>query len=111
MPSLVRLSDGTVVTPSVASDTVPSVLHSVAAQVTAIDGGKMDCWQKLPDGSCAGVAAGELRQRLANPADGRLGELAGREPGDRRTCSGCAVTRTLTVVVRVACSPAGGGVL
>ena len=53
MPPFVRLSDGTVVTPSVAADTVPSVLHSVGAQVTAIGGGRMDGWQKFADGSCA----------------------------------------------------------
>ncbi len=52
MPSSVRLSDGSVVTPSDASDTVPNVNHSVAAQVAAIDGGKMDGWQNIPGGSC-----------------------------------------------------------
>jgi phospholipase C len=29
------------------------VLHTVGAQRAAIDGGKMDGWQKIPDGSCA----------------------------------------------------------
>jgi phospholipase C len=52
MPSSVRLSNGAVVTPSTDPDKVPNVLHSVAAQVAAIDGGKMDGWQKIPDGSC-----------------------------------------------------------
>jgi len=52
MPPQVTLSDGTVVTPSADPDTVPDVLHSVAAQAAAIDGGKMDGWQNIPDGSC-----------------------------------------------------------
>jgi phospholipase C len=52
MPSAVTLSDGTVVTPSADPDTVPNVEHSVAAQVAAIDGGKMDGWQNIPDGNC-----------------------------------------------------------
>ena len=52
MPSSVRLSNGAVVTPGTDPDKVPNVLHSVAAQVAAIDGGKMDGWQKIPDGSC-----------------------------------------------------------
>jgi phospholipase C len=50
MPSSVRLSNGATVTPTVDPDTVPSVLHSVAAQLKAIDGGKMDGWQKV--GGC-----------------------------------------------------------
>jgi phospholipase C len=53
MPSSVRLSDGSVVTPSVAPDTVPNVAHSVGAQMAAIDHGRMDGWQKIPGGSCA----------------------------------------------------------
>ena len=53
MPPEVTLSDGSVVTPSVDPDTVPNVEHSVAAQTAAIDGGKMDGWQNIPDGSCA----------------------------------------------------------
>jgi phospholipase C len=52
MPSSVRLSNGAVVTPGTDPDKVPNVLHNVAAQVAAIDGGKMDGWQKIPDGSC-----------------------------------------------------------
>jgi phospholipase C len=52
MPSSVTLSDGTVVTPSVATDKVVNVNHTVAAQVAAIDGGKMDGWQKIPGHSC-----------------------------------------------------------
>lgn len=47
MPSSVTLSDGTVVTPGTAPDVVPSVNHSVGAQQAAIDGGKMDGWQKI----------------------------------------------------------------
>jgi phospholipase C len=52
MPSSVTLSDGTVISPSVAKDTVPPVRHDVAAQLTAIDGGKMDGWQNIPAGGC-----------------------------------------------------------
>jgi len=48
MPTSVRLSDGTVVTPSVMPDIVPGVSHTVAAQQAAIDGGKMDGWQLVP---------------------------------------------------------------
>jgi phospholipase C len=47
MPASVRLSDKTVVKPGVSPDIVPQVLHSVPAQRLAIDGGKMDGWQKL----------------------------------------------------------------
>jgi phospholipase C len=56
MPSSVRLSSGAVVTPGTSPDTVPNVNHSVAAQVAAIDGGKMDGWQNIPGGSCAASA-------------------------------------------------------
>src|SRR5215470_18320274 len=52
MPSSVTLSNGAVVTPHTDPDTVPDVLHSVPAQVAAINGGKMNGWQKIPDGSC-----------------------------------------------------------
>jgi phospholipase C len=52
MPSSVRLSNGAVVTPHTDPDTVPVVSHSVAAQVAAIDGGRMDGWQAIPGGSC-----------------------------------------------------------
>lgn len=47
MPSQVTLSDGTVVTPTVSPDIVPQVAHSVQSQQAAIDGGRMDGWQKL----------------------------------------------------------------
>ena len=40
------------VTPTTDPDTVPNVNHSVAAQVAAIDGGKMDGWQNIPGGTC-----------------------------------------------------------
>src|SRR5260370_1940295 len=53
MPPVVALSNGALVTPSTDPDTVPNVLHKGAAQVAAIDGGKMDGWQNIPDGSCA----------------------------------------------------------
>ena len=47
MPARVTLSDGTVVTPTVTPDIVPNVSHSVQSQQAAIDGGKMDGWQKV----------------------------------------------------------------
>jgi phospholipase C len=53
MPPSVRLSNGATVTPTTDPDTVPTVNHSVAAQVAAIDGGKMDGWQNIPRGTCA----------------------------------------------------------
>src|SRR6202035_4286442 len=52
MPSSVLLSNGAVVTPGTDPDTVPNVNHSVASQVAAIDGGKMDGWQNIPGGTC-----------------------------------------------------------
>ena len=52
MPSSVRLSNGTVVTPTTDPDTVPNVNHSVASQAAAIEGGKMDGWQNIPGGTC-----------------------------------------------------------
>jgi phospholipase C len=56
MPPSVRLSDGTVVTPSVTPDTVPVVNHTVGSQVAAMDGRKMDGWQNIPGGSCDAAA-------------------------------------------------------
>jgi phospholipase C len=53
MPSSVKLSNGAVVTPKVFPDIVPLVNHNVATQIAAIDGGKMDGWENIPDGSCA----------------------------------------------------------
>jgi phospholipase C len=47
MPTSVTLKGGTVVTPGVTPDTVPNVIHSVMAQQTAIDGGKMDGWAHI----------------------------------------------------------------
>jgi len=47
MPASVTLKGGTVVTPGVTPDTVPPVDHSVKAQQTAIDGGKMDGWGQI----------------------------------------------------------------
>jgi phospholipase C len=52
MPASVTLSNGTVVKPFSDPDRVPVVLHDVEAQQAVIDGGKMDGWQKIPDGSC-----------------------------------------------------------
>jgi phospholipase C len=47
MPASVTLSNGTVVTPSQGPDVVPNVDHSVASQQEAINGGKMNGWQKI----------------------------------------------------------------
>jgi hypothetical protein len=47
IPASVTLSDGTVVTPGTTPDTVPDEGHSISAQTAAIDGGKMDGWQKI----------------------------------------------------------------
>jgi phospholipase C len=52
MPSSVTLSNGAVVTPSVALDRVPAIDHSVASQVAAMDGGRMDGWQNIKYGGC-----------------------------------------------------------
>jgi phospholipase C len=48
MPSSVTLSNGAVVTPRTAPDVVPVVRHLVVDQENAIDGGKMDGWEKIP---------------------------------------------------------------
>jgi phospholipase C len=48
MPAKVILSNGTVVTPAVSPDKVPTVLHTVQAQEAAIDHGRMDGWQNVP---------------------------------------------------------------
>ncbi|MDQ6900051.1 MAG: hypothetical protein M3072_11175 [Candidatus Dormibacteraeota bacterium] len=47
MPATVKLKSGVVVTPTVASDVVPNVNHSVAGQLAAIDGGAMDGWAQV----------------------------------------------------------------
>jgi phospholipase C len=48
MPHRVKLLDGAMVAPSVDPDTVPQVRHTTIDQQNAIDGGKMDGWQKIP---------------------------------------------------------------
>lgn len=52
MPAKVDLSNGATVKPTVDPDKVPSVLHNVEAQIAAMDNGRMDGWQNIPDGSC-----------------------------------------------------------
>ncbi len=54
MPTTVTLSDGTVVTPGTTPDIVPNEDHSINGQTAAIDGGKMDGWQKISE--CAAAA-------------------------------------------------------
>ena len=48
MPASVTLSNNTAVAPGVMPDIVPNVSHTVTAQQAAMDGGKMDGWQKVP---------------------------------------------------------------
>jgi phospholipase C len=55
MPSSVTLKNGTVVTPGVTPDSVPNIAHSVRAQETAVDGGKMNGWGQI---SGCGAATG-----------------------------------------------------
>jgi len=56
MPASVKLSDGSVVTPSVSPDTVPHVSHGVDSELAAmhIQGGvpKMNGWEKIRYRSC-----------------------------------------------------------
>jgi phospholipase C len=47
MLAAVTLSDGTTVAPSTTPDIVPNEDHSISGQTAAIDGGKMDGWQKI----------------------------------------------------------------
>jgi phospholipase C len=47
MPAKVTLSDGAVVTPTVTPDTVPQEAHDVAAELLAMNGGKMNGWQNV----------------------------------------------------------------
>jgi phospholipase C len=48
MPSSVKLSNGAVVTPYVMPNVVPNVKHTVKSQIAAINGGRMNGWQKIP---------------------------------------------------------------
>ena len=47
MPATVKLSNGAVVKPTVDPDTVPNTNHNGPSQVTAMDDGKMDGWDKI----------------------------------------------------------------
>jgi phospholipase C len=47
MPASVTLSNGAVVTPGTSPDIVPVVRHEAIDQTHAIDGGKMDGWQRI----------------------------------------------------------------
>jgi phospholipase C len=55
MPSRVKLSDGSVVTPWVPGFKNPAVEHNVTATLAAMNGGKMDGWQNIkgPQGDCS----------------------------------------------------------
>jgi phospholipase C len=53
MPSLVKLSNNTIVRPRVSPDIVPKVSHSIGSQQRAINGGQMDGWHKI-EGCTAG---------------------------------------------------------
>jgi phospholipase C len=61
MPRSVTLSNGAVVVPAVAPDTVPDVQHSVQAQLAAmnIKNGvpQMNGWQNIPGGSCSAATS------------------------------------------------------
>lgn len=56
MPTSVKLSDGSVVAPTVSPDTIPHVTHSVDSELAAmhIQGGvpRMNGWEKIRYGSC-----------------------------------------------------------
>jgi phospholipase C len=47
MPAAVTLSDGTTLAPGTTADIVPDEGHGISSQTAAIDGGKMDGWQKV----------------------------------------------------------------
>ena len=47
IPAAVTLKSGVVVTPSDATDRIPTMEHSVAGNAAAVDGGKMDGWASL----------------------------------------------------------------
>ena len=47
IPATVTLKGGVVVTPSEATDLIPTMEHSVAGNAAAVDGGKMDGWASL----------------------------------------------------------------
>jgi len=47
MPATVRLSNGAVISPTKTPDKVPVISHATTDQTTAIDGGRMDGWQKI----------------------------------------------------------------
>jgi phospholipase C len=48
MPASVRLSNGAIVKPFDDPDKPPIIKHTVKGQQAAVDGGKMDGWQKIP---------------------------------------------------------------
>lgn len=48
MPASVKLSDGAVIAPFDDPDLPPIIKHTVRGQQDAVDGGKMDGWQKIP---------------------------------------------------------------
>jgi phospholipase C len=74
MPATVTLSDGTVVTPGTTPDIVPDEDHSISGQTTAIDGGKMDGWQKISGCGAPGYSCISGYQPAAVP---NLTALAG----------------------------------
>jgi phospholipase C len=71
MPSSVTLSSGAVVKPSDDPDVPPVVKHTVASQVAAINGGKMNGWQHIngchgPDYRCiSGYRPGKMPNMIA----------------------------------------------
>ena len=85
MPSLVTLSNGARVTPSVTPDKVPAVGHDVAAQRAAIDHGRMDGWEHVSGCTAAagyGCISGYTPAQVPN-----LAALASRFAINDRTFS------------------------
>src|SRR5215467_10958342 len=80
MPSLVRLSNGAVVTPGVTPERVPNMGHDVAAQQAAIDHGLMDGWQHV-SGCQPSIRPWSMAACCAATSCPILGTLSGVTPG------------------------------
>jgi phospholipase C len=78
MPASVSLSDGSTVTPGVTPDKIPQVDHSVASQVAAMDGGKMDGWQNILFGQCDAATGYQCISGFQPSAIPNLTTLAGK---------------------------------
>ena len=78
MPASVGLSDGTTVTPSVTPGKIPQIDHTVASQVAAMDGGKMDGWQNIARGQCDAATNYQCISGFQPSAIPNLTALAGK---------------------------------